>query len=71
MPFQDNTCVPSALIMGNGTVVMGVVDVEAPTTVLPQGAIPYSVVRFFVATLETIRKRGTLALVTLVFGDGV
>jgi len=29
------TCVPSALIMGDGAVIMGVVDMEAPTTVLP------------------------------------
>jgi len=55
--------------MGNRAVVMGVIDVEAPTTVLPQGTIPFGMVRFFVTTFEAIGERGALAFVTFVFGD--
>jgi len=49
---------------------MSVVDMEAPMTVLPQGAIPFDMVRLFVATLETVGEGGVLVLVTLVFGEG-
>ena len=70
MPLWDDTHVPSALIIGDGAVVMGVVDVKAPTTVLPQGTIPFCMVGFFIVTLETIREGGALAFVTLVLGDG-
>jgi len=55
--------------MGDGAVIVGVVDVEAPVTVLPQGTIPFGMVRFFVTTLKAVGERGALAFVTLVFGD--
>ena len=50
---------------------MGVIDVKAPMAVLPQGAIPFSVVGFFVTAIETIGKGSVLALVTLILGDGM
>ena len=50
---------------------MGVVDAEAPPTVLPQGAIPFSVIGLFVAAFETIGERGALPFpFALVFGYG-
>ena len=69
MPLWDNTHILSVLIMGDRAVVMGVVDMEIPMTVLPQGAIPFSMVGFFVTTLETVGEGGALVLVTLVLGD--
>ena len=71
MPFQNDASILSALIIGDRTVVMGVVNVEAPTTVLPQGAIPFSMVRFFVTAFETVGEGGALALMTLVLGDSM
>jgi len=56
--------------MGNRAVIVDVIDVEAPMTVLPQGAIPLGVVRFFVTAFEAIGERGVLVFVTFVFGDG-
>ena len=57
--------------MRGGAIVVGMVDTEAPPTVLPQGAIPFGVVRFFIAALETIREGGALSLpFDLVFGYG-
>ena len=71
VPFWDDTSILSALIMGDGAVIVGVVDVEAPMTVLPQGAIPFSVVGLFITAFEAVGEGGALALVTLVFGDSV
>ena len=71
MPLRHNTCVLDALEMRGGAVVMSVVDTEAPPAVLPQGAIPFGMVRLFVTTLETVGERGTLSLpFALVFGYG-
>jgi len=71
VPLWDDACLPCALVMGNGTIVVSVVNMEAPSTVLPQGTIPFSMVRFFVTALETIGEGGAFALVTLVFEDSV
>ena len=70
MPLGDDTCIFDALVMGGGAVIMSVINVEAPPTILPQGTIPFSVIRFFIATLEAVREGGAFALVGLVFGDG-
>jgi len=70
VPLGDNAGVFDALVVGGRTIVVSVVDLEAPSAVLPQGAIPFGVVRLFVATFETIGEGGTLALVGLVFRDG-
>jgi len=40
--------------MGDGTIIMDVVDMEAPMAVLPQGAIPFGVVGFFVAVEDGV-----------------
>ena len=71
MPLWNNAHVLGALVMGDGAVIIGVVNVEAPTAVLPQGAVPFSVVRFFVTAFETIGEGGALAFVTLVLGDSM
>ena len=70
MPLGDDAGAFDTLIMGGRAIVMSVVNVEAPLTVLPQGAIPFGVVWLFVTTFETIGERGTLALVSLLFWDG-
>jgi len=70
MPLRDNTYFPSALVMGGGAVIIGVVYAKAPPTVLPQGAIPFIMVGFFVATFEAIGEGGVLAFMTLVLGYG-
>ena len=71
MPLWYNTCVLDALEMRGGAIVMGVVNMEAPPTILPQGAIPFGMVRFFVATLETVGEGGALLLpFALVLGYG-
>ena len=71
MPLWHNTCVFDALEMGGRAVIVGVVDAEAPPTVLPPGAIPFSMVRFFVVALEIVGERGALSLpFALVFGYG-
>jgi len=71
VPLRDDTGIFDALIMGGRAVVVSVVNAETPSTVLPQGAIPFSVVGLFVVAFETVRERGALALVSLVFQDGV
>ena len=71
VPLRDDAGVLDALIMGGRTVVMSVVDPEAPPTVLPQGAVPFGVVGLLVATFETIGEGGALALVGLIFRDSV
>ena len=70
MPLGDDACVFDALVMGGGAIIVSVVDVEAPSAILPQGAVPFSVVRLFVATFEAIGEGGALALVGLFFWDG-
>jgi len=71
VPLRHNAGIFDALEVGGGAVVMSVVDAEAPPTVLPQGAVPFSMVRFLVATLEAIRKRGVLTFpLTLVLRYG-
>jgi len=69
VPFRDDASVFDTLIMGGRAVVMSMVNAEAPSTVLPQGAVPFSVVGLLVATFETIGEGGALALVSLVFWD--
>jgi len=71
VPLWDDTYIPSALVVGNGAVIVSVINMEAPATVLPQGAIPFSIVGLFVTALKTVREVSALALVTLVLGDGV
>ena len=58
------------MIMGGRAVVMSVVDAEAPSAILPQGAIPLGMVRLGVATFEALREGSALSLVSLVFRDG-
>ena len=62
MPFWHHTCVFDTLEMWGGAIVMGVVDAETPPTILPQGAIPFGVVGFFITTLEAVREGGVLSL---------
>ena len=71
MPFRDDASVFDTLIMGGRAVVMSMVNAEAPSTVLPQGAVPLGMVGLLVATFEAIGEGGALALVSLVFRDGV
>ena len=61
MPLQHDACVFHTLEMGGGAIVRGVINTEAPPAILPQGAIPFSVVRFLVTALETIGEGGVLA----------
>jgi len=70
VPFRHDAGVFDALIVGGGTVVMSVVDAEAPPAVFPQGAVPFGVVGFCVVAFETIREGGALALVSLTLRDG-
>jgi len=70
MPLGDDAGVFDALIMGGGAIIMSVVNAEAPSTILPQGAIPFGVVWLFVTTFEAIGEGGAFALVSLVFQDG-
>jgi len=69
VPHQNDTCVPSTLVMRDRAVIVNVIDVEAPMTVLPQRAIPFGVVRLFITAFEAVGERGALALVTFVLGD--
>jgi len=58
--------------MGSGAIVMGMVNMEAPPTILPEGAVPFSMVRFFVAALKTVREGGALMFpFALVLGYGM
>ena len=69
VPLRHDACIFDALEMRGGAVVVGVVDAEAPPTILPQGAIPFCMVGFLITALETIRERGALAFpFALVFG---
>ena len=61
MPLWHDTCIFDALEMRGGAVVMGVINAEAPPTILPQGTIPFGVVGFLVAALETVGEWGVLA----------
>jgi len=70
VPLRDDTGVFDILVMGGRAVVMSVVNAETPPTILPQGAVPFGVVRLLVATFEAIREGGAFAFVGLVFGDG-
>jgi len=70
VPLGDDAGVLDTLIMGGGAIVVSMVNAEAPSAILPQGAIPFSVVGFCVAAFETVGKGGALALVSLVFRDG-
>ena len=70
MPLGDDTGVFDALIVGGRAIIMGVVDTEAPPTILPQGAIPFSMIWLFVATFEAVGEGGTFVLVSLVFRNG-
>jgi len=69
VPFGDDAGIFDALVMGGGAVVVSVVNTETPSTVLPQGAIPFGMVRLLVATFEAIREGGALVLVSLVLWD--
>ena len=69
VPLWKDACISSALVMGDGAVVVSVIDVEAPMTVLSQGTIPFSMVRLFITAFEAIGERGALAFVTLVLWD--
>ena len=60
MPFRYNTCILDALEMGGGAVVMGMVNAEAPPTVLPQGAVPFGMIGLFVTAFETIGEGSAL-----------
>jgi len=70
MLLRDDAGVFNALIMGGRAVVVSVVDAKTPSTILPQGTVPFGVVRLLVATFETIGEGGALVLVSLVFWDG-
>ena len=70
MPLGNNAGIFNALIMGGGAIVVSMVNAEAPSTVLPQGAVPFSVVGLFVTTFEAVREGGAFVLVSLVFQDG-
>ena len=71
MPLRHNACVLDALEIRGRAIVVSVVDTEAPSAVLPQGAIPFSMVGLFVTAFEAIRERGALLLpFELVFGYG-
>ena len=72
VPFRHNARVFDALEVRGGAIVMGMVDTEAPPTVLPQGTVPFGMIRFFVAALEAIREGGALSFpFALVFWYGV
>ena len=61
MPLWHNARVFDALEVRGGAIVMGMVDTEAPPTVLPQGTVPLGMVGLFVAALETIGEGGALS----------
>ena len=71
VPLWHNARIFDALEMRGGAIVVGVINAEAPPTVLPQGAVPFSMVRFFVTALETIGEGGALSFpFDFVFGYG-
>jgi len=69
VPLWNDAHVSSTLVMGDGAIIMSVINMEAPSTILPQGAIPFGMVGFFITAFEAVREGGALALVTLVFGN--
>jgi len=71
VPLRDDTGVFDTLVMRGGAVIVSMVNAEAPSAVLPQGAVPFSVIWLLVATLETIREGSALVLVGLIFGDSM
>jgi len=70
VPLGDDAGVLDTLIMGGGAVVVSVVYAETPPAILPQGAIPFGVVRLCVAAFETVGEGGALSFVSLVLRDG-
>jgi len=70
MPLRNDTSIFDTLVMGGGAVVMSVVNAETPSAILPQGAIPFGMVRLCVTTFETVGEGGVLSFVSLVFRDG-
>ena len=69
MPLRYNARVLDALEMGGRAVIVSVVNTEVPPAVLPQGAIPFSMVGLFVTAFEAVGERGALLLpFALVFG---
>jgi len=56
--------------MGGRAIVVSVVNAETPPAVLPQGAVPFSMVWLVVAAFKAVGEGGALALVSLVFRDG-
>jgi len=70
MPLGNDTSVFDALPVGSGAVVVSVVNAEAPSAILPQGAIPFGVVRLRVVAFEAVGEGGALSFVSLVFQDG-
>jgi len=71
VPLGDDAGVFNALVMGSGAVVVSMVNAETPPTVLPQGAIPFGVVRLFVAAFEAIGEGGALTLVSLILRNSM
>ena len=61
MPLWHNTRGFDALKVRGGAIVIGVIDAEAPPTVLPQGAVPLGMVGLFVAAFEAVGEGGALA----------
>jgi len=70
MPLGDDAGVFDTLVMGSRAVVVSVVNAETPAAILPQGAIPFSMVGFFVAAFKAVGEGGALSFVGLAFGDG-
>ena len=71
VPLWHNARVFDALEVRGGAIIVGVVNTEAPPTVLPQGAVPFSVIGLFVTALETIGEGGALSFpFDFVFGYG-
>jgi len=71
VPFQHNICVIDVLEMGSGAIVIGMVDTEAPPTVLPEEAVPFGMVGFFVTAFKAIGEWGALTFpFALVLGYG-
>ena len=61
MPLRHDAGIFNALKVGGGTIVVSVINTEIPSAVLPQGAVPFSVVGLLITTLETVGKRGALS----------
>ena len=67
MPRGNDAPGEGTLVVGSGTVVMGVVSGKAPAANLPQGAVIFIMVGGLLVAFETVREWGrgvrTLALV--------